>query len=60
MKLSPQNSFGEYNSLSIVRLRALRELNALWAHPIFEDEKSNESEKICQAENCIRKTTGLI
>ena len=48
MKLSPQNSFVESQSSSIVRLRALRELNARWAlpvYPVFEDEKSNESDE---------------
>ena len=44
MKLSPQNSFGESHSQRLVRRKALRELNALRAlpvYPVFEDEKSN-------------------
>ena len=42
MKFSLQNSFGESHFLSIVRLRALIQLNALRAlsvYPVFEDEK---------------------
>ena len=40
--------FGESQSWCTIRLRALRELNALQAltvYQVFEDEKSNRSEK---------------
>ena len=47
-KLSPQNSFAEIHSYSIVRLMALRDFNALRplpVYPVFEDKKSNGSDE---------------
>ena len=59
-QLSHQNSFGESYSQSIVRLRALRELNAfrsLSVYPVFEDEKSNGSdEKSVKRKIALKKT----
>ena len=57
MKLSPQNSVGELRSQTLVRSRALRELNdlrALLIYSVFEDKKWNVSDK-----NPHKKTTGL-
>ena len=47
MEFSIQNMFDESHSSSLVRLRDLIELytfRTLHFYPIFEDEKSNESE----------------
>ena len=64
MKLSPRNSFGEPHSLNILRLMALRELNALRAlpvYPVFEDEKSNGTkEKSVKRKIALKKITGVI
>ena len=49
IKLSPPNSFGEWLSKSIVRHRALRELNALRVLPVysgFEDKIKSVEQKI--------------
>ena len=59
MNMSPQNSFEESHSLSIIKLMALRELNALRAlrvNLVIEDEKSNGSDK----KIALEKTTGVI
>ena len=48
IKLSRQNKLGESHSETLVRRKALRELNALRAlpvYPVFENEKSNGSNK---------------
>ena len=58
MKLSPQNSFGELHSSSTVRLRALRELNASQALPVylvFEREKSKGKTKNWSSKKIILK-----
>ena len=60
MKLSPKSSFGESHSSKLDRRKALKELNALRAlpvYPVFEDEKSNGSDrrKIGQDKNRIKK-----
>ena len=48
MKLFPQNSFGEMHSQKLVRRQAQSTINALRTlavYPVFEDEKSNGSDK---------------
>ena len=48
ISISLRNSFCESHTWRLVKLKALSELNAHWAQPVypmFEDEMSNDSDK---------------
>ena len=55
-------SFCESHTWRLVSLKALRELNAHWAlplYPVSEDEKSKGSDEKSVKRNCIKKTNRI-
>ena len=56
ISISLQNSFCESHPWRLLSLKALRSLNARWVllvYPIFEDEKSNQSDQ-----KLVKRKTG--